>query len=280
MVLIAGFTEVRAASRSARARTTTKCNYDVIFNEDGGQVLELATTGSGDRANTGRRSQTVQFDKSAAITLLGLMEEVFGDQIHAPLLRPPGTVDGPASTNEHQASLPVELNWPTGGVSIKMPPWAGGTLQAGQTLEPQYDEQADGEMVGRDKGPQSRPTRAVAKAIEISAVSHVTSILKRDGWTLVRDCQADGVGYDFEFAKDGQRRKVEIKGIRGDQLEFNVTPLEYFVARNDPEFVLVAVTGALDERKRRVHVVSREELVGSPRRAIGYRIKPPSHRGQ
>ena len=273
-MLITGFIEEPAGSRSARPRTTTECNYDVISTDDGGRVLELATTGSGNRTHTGRRSQTVQFDKSAAISLLGLMEKVFGDHVHALLPGRPSTADDPASTDQYQDPLPVDLNWVANGVTIEMPSLAGGTLQAGQTVEPQYDEQPNGEMIDRDKTPQSRPTRAVAKAIEVSAVNYVTSILERDGWTLVRDCQTDGVGYDLEFAKGAQRRKVEVKGIRGDRLEFNVTPLEYFVARNDPAFVLVAVTGALDERRRRIHVVSREELVGSPRRAIGYRITP------
>ncbi|WP_426308664.1 protein NO VEIN domain-containing protein [Cellulosimicrobium sp. E-16] len=272
MVLIAGFTKV--ASRTVRPRTTTECNYDVISTTDGGPILELATTGSGERTNAGRRSQTVQFNKSTAISLLGLMEEAFGDQVHALLPDRNRIGDGPEPADTGQDPVAVDLNWTTNGVIIEMPTLADGTLQAGQTVEPEYDEQSNGEMVDRDRPRQSRPTPAVAKAIEVSAVSYVTDVLERDGWTLARDCQADGVGYDFEFAKGEERRKVEVKGIRGDRLEFNVTPLEYFVARNDPEFVLVAVTSALDERKRRVHVVSREELVGSPRRAIGYRITP------
>jgi len=269
MVVINGFTAVPASTRARRSLSHTDCVFDAFDDPTAGRILELATTGSDDRVSAGKRSQTVQLDKAGAITLLGLLEEAFGDALYD---SPEGApVPADAAGDEAPA---VDLNWPALQSDILLPELLHGTLEAVPEVIPEYAEQPDGELVS-DRTPQkSRTSSAVNRAIEVSAVEMVKRTFTQSGWAFHADRQADGVGYDLEFVRDGQRRKVEVKGIKGSALAFNVTTKEFWRAHEDAEFVLIAVTSALDERKRRVHVVSREALVGAQRVPLSYRIGP------
>ena len=100
-----------------------------------------------------------------------------------------------------------------------------------------------------------------------------TKALENEGWTLDGDRQADGVGYDLDFSKDGRVLKVEVKGIQGHQLQFNVTPKEYWRALTDEAFVVIAVTSVLSPTAFKINFLTRDEVVSSPRTITGYRIK-------
>lgn len=269
MVVIRGFTEVPSSTRARRSLSHTDCVFDAFDDPAAGRILELATTGSDDRVSAGKRSQTVQLDKAGAITLLGLLEEAFGDALTD---SPAGTpVPADAAGDEAPA---VDLKWPAPQSGIVLPELHHGTLEAVPEVIPEYAEQPDGELVS-DRAPRkSRTSSEVNRAIEVSAIEMVKHTFEQSGWAFHADRQADGVGYDLEFIKDGQKRKVEVKGIKGPALAFNVTTKEFWRAQEDPEFVLIAVTNALDERTRRVHVVSREALVSAPRVPLSYRIGP------
>ena len=96
--------------------------------------------------------------------------------------------------------------------------------------------------------------------------------LKRDGWTRSANRQSDGVGYDLEFTKNARTLKVEVKGIQGRTLAFNVTPKEWWRAETDPDWVLVAVTSVLSPRDFRLHLLTRNVVVGGTRTVASYRL--------
>lgn len=113
---------------------------------------------------------------------------------------------------------------------------------------------------------------------EVRAVELATAALLADGWTLDRDCQADGVGYDLRFTKGSRRVNVEVKGIQGEAVVFNLTPREYWCAQTDEEWILLAVTRVLSPEPV-VNLVLRDRLIESPTRITGYRVTLAADRG-
>lgn len=107
---------------------------------------------------------------------------------------------------------------------------------------------------------------------EERAITYALRSLHQAGWTLVRDCQKDGVGYDLLFERGQRRLKVEVKGIQGHWPTFNITPKEWWRALTDPEWVVVAVTSVLSPSGPGFHVVTRAEIVSARRVPLGYRV--------
>jgi hypothetical protein len=122
------------------------------------------------------------------------------------------------------------------------------------------------------KNRSSSSNRRLDKLTEESAVLLATTYLTALGWVLKDDCQLDGVGYDFEFEKNGKRVLVEVKGIRGDQLAFNMTAKEWHVCRTNDDFVLLAVTNVLDLDKYQIHVLRKAQIFLMNRRATQFRL--------
>jgi hypothetical protein len=144
---------------------------------------------------------------------------------------------------------------------------------------PNYIETESSEPNGVDvrvaegPDPSRRPAgRASAKAAELRAIALAQSALEQGGWTLVRDAQKDGVGYDLLFARDGRRLKVEVKGIIGPALAFNLTPKEWWRAQTDPDWVLVAATSVLSPIPPPPTLVGRERIIAATRVVTGYRL--------
>ncbi len=78
-------------------------------------------------------------------------------------------------------------------------------------------------------------------------------------------------GYDFEFRRGDEHLLVEVKGIKGSRLEFNMTAKEWGRARLHPSFVVVAVTKVLDQSFD-VYVLGQEDLFRMRRRPMQYRL--------
>ena len=104
------------------------------------------------------------------------------------------------------------------------------------------------------------------------AVELTVKALSTDGWTYSADRQRDGVGYDLEFTKQGATLKVEVKGIHGNRLAFNLTPKETWRAETDADWVLVAVTSVLSPTAYRLNLISRERIASASRVILGYRL--------
>ena len=113
--------------------------------------------------------------------------------------------------------------------------------------------------------------QATNQAIERRAVEVVRVALAADGWRETADRQRDGCGYDLEFIRDARVVHVEVKGIRGPQLVFNITPKERWRIETDRNFVLLAVTRALSENWE-LHQLGPEDLSSLEFQATGYRL--------
>lgn len=121
---------------------------------------------------------------------------------------------------------------------------------------------------GRSARDQFRNKAAEIRGIEIS-----TAYLQAQGWTLKRDCQKLGMGYDLQFTRGSDELHVEVKGIRGSRLAFNMTAKEWHTCRTDHQFLLIAVTEVLDNREFRINVLWPHQIVSLARRATQYRFQ-------
>jgi len=115
-------------------------------------------------------------------------------------------------------------------------------------------------------------TRKLDKQTETQAVQIVLAYLNDQGWDLLHDNQLDGVGYDFEFVKDGKSLLIEVKGIRGSKLEFNMTAREFFVCSHRQNFRLIAVTNTLKESDYKINVLCPSDIFQMRRRVTQYRL--------
>lgn len=76
MALVNKIEKVQKASQ--RVHGQVECSYS-IFSEGGKRYLQLDTYGSSDRAQPGKVSQALQFDRTGAERLLQLIHEAFPD---------------------------------------------------------------------------------------------------------------------------------------------------------------------------------------------------------
>jgi hypothetical protein len=150
----------------------------------------------------------------------------------------------------------------------------GGTIELQDPKVAQYEESTDGATVN---GPDSMPPRSPSdrkkdKIAEKRAVELAIEALEGDSWTLSADRQNDGVGYDLEFTNGHRKLKVEVKGVQGSKLVFNLTPKESWRAETDADWVVVAVTSVLSPRAYRLHLLSRQQIASAKRVVMGYRL--------
>ena len=65
---------------------------------------------------------------------------------------------------------------------------------------------------------------------------------------------------------------MEVKGIQGTRLAFNLTPKELWRATIDDSWVLVAVLSVLSPTSFSPVLLDRKEVVEAPMVATGYRV--------
>jgi hypothetical protein len=118
----------------------------------------------------------------------------------------------------------------------------------------------DAAYVGAGYGDPSRN-----KEVEAAAISHVSSLLGREGWQ-VTSVEEDKVGYDLLCVRSDAEKHVEVKGIGGTMVGFIITHNELWRSRTDPNFVLYAVTEALSKEPKE-HAYTGSELEA----AFGFR---------
>lgn len=148
-----------------------------------------------------------------------------------------------------------------------------GQIPAGSEEALNYAESDDGSVSGkRSFVPRTPEERRKDKLAEKRAVSLATEGLVAAGWMLERDRQADGVGYDLEFAKGGRVLHVEVKGIQGRRPTFNLTPKELWRATWDDSWVLVAVTNVLSPSAYEIELIPRDAVLSYRRVVTGYRV--------
>lgn len=131
----------------------------------------------------------------------------------------------------------------------------------------------------REKNHAFKPTRRsnrdqdLNRLTEVRAVEIATAYLVSKGWSLRHDRQRDGVGYDLEFQQEELSLFVEVKGIRGEDLAFNMTAYEWHQTLNLKGFVLIAVTNTLDNEKLKIHVLWPEEICRLQRAITQFRLR-------
>ena len=136
-----------------------------------------------------------------------------------------------------------------------------------------YAPKAD-DSIGETSASTSRRNRELDKLTEVRAVEIATTYMASKGWALRHDRQRDGVGYDLEFQKNGMTLFVEVKGIRGKNLAFNMTAKEWHKCVNTPQFLLIAITRALDNETFQIHPMWPEQICKLSRQATQFRLTP------
>lgn len=152
-------------------------------------------------------------------------------------------------------------------------------LPALQPLEVQPSDEVVPSLDGDDDRdlapppPRGRAQQRLDKLAEQRAIHLVRRYLAEQRWLETADMQKQGVGYDLKFERDGQELHVEVKGVQGSRLHFNLTAKEWQRVLHDENFVVLSVTNVLDDARLRVRVVTRQELASSARAPLGYRVK-------
>lgn len=109
------------------------------------------------------------------------------------------------------------------------------------------------------------------RKVEQAGVKAASEYLFKLGYWLEEDCQLKGVGYDFAFRNEAKKLHVEVKGISGANVDFNLTPKELRCAKNDPKWKLILVLNALGKPK--IIMMTGTELVAKAKH-----IEPTQYR--
>ena len=123
------------------------------------------------------------------------------------------------------------------------------------------------------RGTRRKPSQEQIRKVEQAAVKVAIEFFFKKGLSMVDDCQQKGVGYDFIFANRKKRLHVEVKGVSGSKIDFNLTPKELKCAKNDREWKLLVVTDALVAPK--IKMFSGKELIAKAKsiEPSQYRVK-------
>jgi Domain of unknown function (DUF3883) len=98
------------------------------------------------------------------------------------------------------------------------------------------------------------------REVEKAAIKRVSRQLKAEGYE-VTSRELDREGYDLDAARAGKTWHVEVKGISGSDLAFVITRGEWTRAREDPAFLLYAVTQADEPKAAKTHRFTGKQLV-------------------
>lgn len=99
--------------------------------------------------------------------------------------------------------------------------------------------------ISDNRGKRRKPSQEQIRRVEQAAVTVAMKYFFKEGLSMIEDCQQKGVGYDFVFADKKERLHVEVKGVSGSKIDFNLTPKELKCAKNDRKWKLLVVTDAL-----------------------------------
>jgi len=180
----------------------------------------------------------------------------------------------PLSENEDaalQTALPSEID--VQQIAEKSPSlkWPREPLSA-LVLQSLTDYEPNDPYTDQQISNQKKQNRELDKETENRAIDIACAYMASQGWSLKKDCQRNGVGYDLEFGKDDETLCVEVKGIRGRDLAFNMTAKEWYKCTTLHNFLLVAVTHVLDPKNFKVHTLWPEEIVQMNRRVVQFRL--------
>lgn len=148
-----------------------------------------------------------------------------------------------------------------------------GFFAPAQATPPTYTESSPGAALQTPDLPRTPSDSARNKLAEQRAITLARQALEAQGWTLKRDCQKDGVGYDLLYELGARELHVEVKGIMSSVLAFNLTPKESWRVETDVNFVVIAVTNVLSPSAFDLKLLTRDQLAAVPRVITGYRLQ-------
>jgi hypothetical protein len=96
--------------------------------------------------------------------------------------------------------------------------------------------------------------------VERAAVNVVKKSYQSCGWN-VESKEEESLGYDLLCTRRSDEHHVEVKGARGALRAVVITKNEKTAAEQDRAFRLIAVTNALDAKRRRLQVFPGPEFV-------------------
>lgn len=111
------------------------------------------------------------------------------------------------------------------------------------------------------------------RKVERAAVKAVVAHMRKSGWE-VQSVEADKLGYDLLCRRGDQRRRVEVKGVRGPDPRFIITENERRAARNEADFHLAIVTGALSQHPQILEVSGRQFLKTFQLKPLAHQARP------
>ena len=83
------------------------------------------------------------------------------------------------------------------------------------------------------------------KIVEEAAINFVTKQFEEMGW-VVTSKELEKCGYDLHCISESSEKHVEVKGVSGKQISFQITSGEVERARMDEDFLLCVVTSAVN----------------------------------
>jgi len=125
----------------------------------------------------------------------------------------------------------------------------------------------------KNKGHKRVPqTQEHIRKVEQAAIDSALGFFFKQGFTLTQDCQLLGIGYDLVFEKNREKMHVEVKGVSGNAIDFNLTPKELKCAQNDLRWRVLVITDALTKPSATIFT-GRELLERAKIEATQYRVR-------
>jgi hypothetical protein len=124
-----------------------------------------------------------------------------------------------------------------------------------------------------NKGQKRIPkTQEHIRKVEQAAIDSALKYFFQQGYALIQDCQLMGVGYDLAFEKNQKILHVEVKGVSGKAIDFNLTPKELKCAHSDARWRVLVITNALSAPEARLFT-GKELLERAKIEATQYRVQ-------
>ncbi|MCH9757831.1 MAG: DUF3883 domain-containing protein [Proteobacteria bacterium] len=102
-------------------------------------------------------------------------------------------------------------------------------------------------------GWSNKPNVEENRQIEDRAVAKVTEYYESKEYE-VKSVETENVGWDLDVSKNGEILHVEVKGHKGDVIQFELTPNEYEQMQVQKKYRVCVVCQALDESPRLIEL--------------------------
>jgi hypothetical protein len=113
---------------------------------------------------------------------------------------------------------------------------------------------------------------ALNKEVERAAIEFVTTRYQQEEWQ-VESVETRRLGFDLLARRGHDERHLEVKGLRGGEVDFILTAGEKRRAEVDPAFVCCVLTSALSPEPGYVEIPAQQLLEGKDFTVVAYRVR-------